>query len=640
MSEWSFPGNEGGQVKGVADAGIENFNGQELVSLAREICQNSLDAANDESNPNVIVEFERYFITENQIPGIDEYRGILNKCKDFWSSSESEKTLVFTENAVVQAKKQKSFVLRISDYNTTGLADPYSDTEDFCFDGWNALTKIDGGANKGDDKAGAFGIGKCAPFSNSYYRLVFYRTLNQKNEKAAQGISRLMSYRDETGIMTNGIGYYGDSNGNKPVNSISELDELNKRESVGTDVFIYGFNGGDDWESEIKVAVLDDFLMSFYRGQLQVKIQGRPINSETVGAYIEGEYKIQPTKMKSTYGNYLALTQTNGVHQYSFNFHNMGTLELRILIDRDKKLDRKILIVRKAGMKLFRLGGFSRRVPFTGILELKGKSLNSYFRKMETVAHDRWVPRRHPDPKQAESYYNEIKQWIQDIIVELTESTNVDEMDVEGLGGVLQEVSGTVNPGESNNSLEKLDDLLGEIEIIDRSVSQPAKGFLFGQGDDGSHVGGFVPGTLGKDGEPGIRILKGKHPRRRLKLHKGVPDKNGVDLVIERKPGGYTRCPLKSVRIIKLGTGRYSINFNLPQALSSGRIELVTIGENGKPNRIRITSVTPVVGCASAIINGGFIEATDLTDAERIKLNISIADTHDYAMEVNVYEHN
>lgn len=101
-------------------------------------------------------------------------------------------------------------MLRISDYNTTGLSDPYTkidDPFDFSFDGWNALIKIDGGANKGDDKAGAFGIGKSAPFSNSYYRLVFYRTFNQKHERAAQGISRLMSYREGTS-MTSGVGKF------------------------------------------------------------------------------------------------------------------------------------------------------------------------------------------------------------------------------------------------------------------------------------------------------------------------------------------------------------------------------------------------------------------------------------------------
>ncbi len=36
MIRWNFPSNQDGQIKGVADAGIENFNGNELSSLARE----------------------------------------------------------------------------------------------------------------------------------------------------------------------------------------------------------------------------------------------------------------------------------------------------------------------------------------------------------------------------------------------------------------------------------------------------------------------------------------------------------------------------------------------------------------------------------------------------------------------------
>ena len=51
MISWNFPGNQDGQVKGVADAGIENFNGTELSSLARENCQNSLDATLDDTDP-------------------------------------------------------------------------------------------------------------------------------------------------------------------------------------------------------------------------------------------------------------------------------------------------------------------------------------------------------------------------------------------------------------------------------------------------------------------------------------------------------------------------------------------------------------------------------------------------------------
>lgn len=348
MISWNFPGNQDGQVKGVADAGIENFNGTELSSLARENCQNSLDAALNDSNPDVLVEFERYFVPSKQIPGIMEYRNILKKCKDFWDRSKSEKAKLFLKDAIKEAEKENTFLLRISDYNTTGLSDPYTQSDDpfdFSFDGWNALIKIDGGANKGDDKAGAFGIGKSAPFSNSHYRLVFYRTYNQKYERAAQGISRLMSYQDGA-LMTSGIGYYGETKGNNPVEVIPKLDSINRRSEIGTDVFIYGFKSASDWETEITVALLESFLMSFFNEQLRVKVQGREINKKSLPGYMERVHRECPGATKGTYGNYLALTRTEGVHIYSQDFHGMGTLELRLLVDPNEKLDRKVLIVR------------------------------------------------------------------------------------------------------------------------------------------------------------------------------------------------------------------------------------------------------------------------------------------------------
>ena len=642
MSSWNFPGNQDGQIKGVADAGIENFNGTELSSLARENCQNSLDAAIDDDNPNVLVEFERYFVHDNQIPGIEEYRKILKKCKTFWDASKSEKAKTFLKNAVMQANQESGFMLRISDYNTTGLSDPYVEPGDpfnFSFDGWNALIKIDGGANKGDDKAGAFGIGKSAPFSNSYYRLVFYRTFNQEYERAAQGISRLMSYPEGTTI-TSGVGYYGNPRGNNPVESIKELDLLNERTEIGTDVFIYGFRGSSDWDVEITVALLENFLMSFYNGQLRVKIQNREINSTTLKGHIERVHNERPGATKGTYGNYLALTRTEGVYTYTKEFHGMGTLELRILVDPNEKLDRKVLIVRKAGMKLFRLGNISKLVPFTGILELKGKALNSYFRAMETVAHDNWEPGRHSNPKQAKAYYEEIKDWIRSVVAELAEHTSDDEMDVEGLSGVLQREPKKVEAGDSDNKRENLNDHLGNINILTRPAMTASKGFFYGKGKEGNSDSTKTKGILGSTGETGIRILKGKRKRKKTESHRGVPSSEGKDIVVQKQPGGEASCPLKSVRVIKRGIGIYSVNFEIPHDVASGRIELVTVGENGKSNIIHITDVKPSAGCKIAELNNGLIETVGMSSSEKIKIMVTLADSHDYAMEVNVYEHN
>lgn len=146
--------------------------------------------------------------------------------------------------------------------------------------------------------------------------------------------------------------------------------------------------------------------------------------------------------------------------------------------------------------------------------------------------------------------------------------------------------------------------------------------------------------TLGKMGEAGLRILKGKRKRKKLDMHRGIPDPNGKDVVVQKKAGGETSCPLKNVRIIKKGTGIYSLNFEIPHDVEYGRIELVTVGENGKSNRLRITDVNPTSACETAKLNGDFIETLNMTSSEKVKIIVTLADSHDYAMEVNVYEHN
>ena len=110
--------------------------------------------------------------------------------------------------------------------------------------------------------------------------------------------------------------------------------------------------------------------------------------------------------------------------------------------------------------------------------------------------------------------------------------------------------------------------------------------------------------------------------------------------MFKRNQGGESNCPLKNVRVIKRSTGTYSVNFEIPHDVEYGRIELVTVGENGKSNRIHIKDVKPSDGCKIAKLNGDFIETVGMSSTEKIKITVTLADSHDYAMEVNVYEHN
>lgn len=634
-ANWSFPNNGGGQIRGISDAGIETFTGTEIQSLAREICQNSLDASDLKTKESVHVEFKRYIINTDEIPGYADYREKIHKAKNYWASKRSEKTNTYLDIASKAISKPNTYVLRISDYNTIGLLDPYGESDD----GWNALIKIDGGATKTGDKAGAFGIGKNAPFCNSDYRLVFYRTLNDDGEVAAQGVSRFISFpedlNDTRNTMTTGIGYYGNTEGNLPINVISELDNLNTRDKVGTDVFVYGFNANSNWATDVTCEILNNFLMAIYRKQLSVSVENYSITSENLSKYVH-RYE---TNLKEAVCYYKVLTNPT-TKIFTKDFHGLGKLKLRVLVDSGDKLNRKILVTRTSGMKLFAIGNISRLIIFSGILEMQGRELNEYFREMETPAHDKWLPTRYTkNQTQAKEYHNELKQWIRDIVLSLGEYSSDEEIEVEGLGGVLQkESSVATQQGESKR--EELYDTIGNVVVQPQvCASSKAKGLFYGTNGNGQSQMRDTEGTVGKGQFPTTRILGGHRTRVKKEAHKGTPTSGGHDIVHERY-GGNTNQPLENLRIIKAGVGKYKVSFTAPKDISSGHIEIVAVGENGKYNKLHIKTAKEMLNCCNVGSNGVTVSFSKMKANEKAAIEFSLADSRDYAMEVNMYEHN
>ena len=115
---WNFPKNNDGEIVGVGEAGIETFKGSLLGSLVREICQNSLDARKD-TEKAVKVEFILESVKREDVVGIEVLSEILNLCKSFWM--ENKKTVDFFDKASMVCDSDFIRILRISDYNTTGL---------------------------------------------------------------------------------------------------------------------------------------------------------------------------------------------------------------------------------------------------------------------------------------------------------------------------------------------------------------------------------------------------------------------------------------------------------------------------------------------------------------------------------------
>ena len=158
LSKWCFPSNSGGDEQGLNNSLIETFNDSPIKSLAREIVQNSLDAAL--TGKQVIVEFKSFSLIQDAFPGCVELSEIMTKCQEF---ARNEKTVEFFEEAIKVLASNKIHFLRVSDFNTKGLrgSDKERGTD------WSNLVRSTGSSDKNGEKGGSLGIGKGAPFACS-----------------------------------------------------------------------------------------------------------------------------------------------------------------------------------------------------------------------------------------------------------------------------------------------------------------------------------------------------------------------------------------------------------------------------------------------------------------------------------------
>ena len=55
----------------------------------------------------------------------------------------------------------------------------------------------------------------------------------------------------------------------------------------GTDLFVVGFKNDPNWEDRIKIAVLSNFLISIWAGELEVHIQDEVINKDSLASLFQ-----------------------------------------------------------------------------------------------------------------------------------------------------------------------------------------------------------------------------------------------------------------------------------------------------------------------------------------------------------------
>lgn len=632
MDKWFFPTRGGAELEGFSNAGLAEFKGNPLQALAREVCQNSLDAA-DESGRPVRVEFHKEFVNINSFPGMEDMKTVIERCNKFWGAEGDANTKSFLAKARRALEGNKFFVLRVSDYNTKGVQGAFSDKN---ITPWSGLVKGNSFSVKTDEKnaQGSFGIGKAAPFVSSAIQTIFYRTYDTENVRAALGVARLMAHEIPVSECNPGedpvrrsVGYFGENEDNKPAVSIDALDQICKRTEYGTDLFIPAFaysTSDDEWIRKIMIEIVENFLYSIYSGKLEVVVEDRKLTKATLPSMLQ----FLGTKAKNTMMFYDVIREDNSeVIEETKKYYELGTLKLRLLYKQD--LNKKVLVVRNSGMKIATIPNLPKGMSYVGFFELQGDKLNEIFRGMENPKHNAWEPKRHDDPVLAKRHKDEVEDWVRDIIIKkLIEKSG--EESLLDVGDCFNYKEQDKRPDKDDATKETIVDTVQDI-IIDQMKKTPSKTFKLREqgGDRGTGNGGMLPGTVGPDGtKKGHRHRTGSKKGLKPTGRAGTENPSGVDKIY---PG--THEVDVAARIISRGEGVNRLIFNTFEDISLGEMEIVTKGENGKALQLYVQEVSG----KDVSAKNGHIVISNVKANEKHTVEFKIAGNKKYAMGVRAY---
>lgn len=624
---WNFPSNNYGQIFGIADSGVETFNGTPMKSLAREICQNSIDANLKNVQPTII-EFVPFEISPKDIPGFSDLQDAFVRARDFWSIQNSTKAKKFFDSAIVAAGKSKITCLRISDFNTTGLT---GSTEEYNSP-WCNLTKSTGASDKIGTNCGSFGIGKFAPYSCSQFRTVFYSTADSEGICAYQGVARLTSFKNKKNETTQGTGFYGNDK-NSPVQEQISLDPSFSRERdfCGTDIYILGFNGENDWKHKMVASILDGFLYAIDTGRLIVNVGGIVVDKDTLPELMESHKDYFEEHADEYYQALTADEKISPTFEKEIADVGMrGKITLRLMIM--PEMHRRVAMVRQTGMKIKDKGNINGLIPFAGLLYIEGDELNGYLRNLENPQHLEWEIERAENKAQARQLLSVFTKFIKEKLDELKNDDSEEALD-PSVGEFLSAEQEEQKKDEER--AENINDTIKNIEVHQAPRSaKPSSSQAGGSGttevDDpnGEINVEDIPGEGGRDGYStgGIGEGGGGHGQ----------GAGGGDQPIEHKKSLVSIAPAKSrILCTDKSSGKYIVNFVPATSATNAMLDLFMSAEsqNYEASILFATcEAYPDITVSNNRISGFTFE-----ENKPIKVAVQL-DYHDYcSMEVKAY---
>jgi len=402
-----FLSNEADEDEGLGDAGIETFRDRPYASTAREIAQNSRDAAD---NLPVRINFDLLELPFAQVPALDALRKANAFCLQKARDTGDAKEIAHFEQAQRVLETEPLKVLRISDYNTLGLKGPAKSGTPF-----HSLIKGSGvSVKQSEASGGSFGIGKNAVFAISDLQTVLYSTIWQDAETGqkkflAQGKAVLRSHTDDAGKNHRAASYWG-IHPFLPIENPADAPEWLRREEVGTSLFVLGFRETENWQHRIAYALLENFFYAVNEGEIEFSIGGGSIviSRASLASLFEDPHVIAAADADDHDDEFALARQhyqcviSPDAREDTVKIKGLGDVRIRVHVADD--LPKKVCIIRN-GMVITdslenfgdRFSRFAMHRDFVAVVVPVTKEGSAFIKRLENPRHDGLSAERLPD---------------------------------------------------------------------------------------------------------------------------------------------------------------------------------------------------------------------------------------------------
>lgn len=619
---WYFPDNKGGQDEGFENQGINQFKMSPYGKVAREIIQNSYDAKIKGEGKRVKVEFKLVKMDKKRIPNLESIKESINASAEYFP--ESERLEKFRQVANEKFESDTIDVLKISDYNTTGLVG----IEKRINSAWYGLIKSSGNSTKSGVSGGSYGSGKHAAFVFSYFRTILYGTYVEDEGYAFQGKSILCSHKKD-GVVKSNIGYWGNITEDecKPIRKQEMMDEFYRRNQTGTDLYIIGAKlEKEEWVENIIYSVIENFWKLVIEDKLEVSIEndGKNINidSKNIRALAQmGKEENAKIDEHDIFNAYKFIELNDSVEEVRYgSICNENDVELKIA-KLPQYPEKKILKMRDTEMKINIFSPRKRPVNFIGILIAKGEELNKQLRESEPQTHDAWNADNIEDEEDRRKVRDTIRKldaWINEQIDSLSYVDDIEEFDAEGLDFLNLD-------DDDSNGIEEMQRPFDEIvskEEEEQEILAVQKNTNLPNGID--KTSGEDPKIGGKGEGNQDRIRDGKE-----KKTGNGNNTTGSGETYHEISTKYVKTPYDSEKNI------YRVIIRPIEDLENSEIHFLRCTDSGELEKINVKKA--FLDEKELDVSGNIVKNINLREDEDTKIEVEFETKRKCIMEVRVY---